>query len=469
MNPFLNPITSTSFIRDLIFDPGRLQRLTPEKIRRYRDKAFRRALIYAYKVPLYHKKYREAGIHPNDVKGIKDITKLPFIKKRDLIEHFPDGIVPTGYNKDKAHIIRTSGSTGKPLSLYIDFSTMSKFLVAYVRKLRIYNLNWRKIRFANIGNFTTNHIDLVFHEGFKSKMRPFFSFKNNLIMNGFDPIYDIIKKLDEFKPDIVLSYPATFRLLAFLKRKGHGKNINPEVALVSGSVTDEYTKSYVEDAFNCRMLNVYGSTESGMDIAFECFERIWHINYDFYHVEAIDKNMEVVSQGERGHIALTRMFGMGTPIIRYIGMDDWVTLRSYYKCPCGLHTPIIEGGVKGRISADIFLPNGRLFSAASFASMSHFVLHNLKTYKVKQFQIIQKKIDEIDILLVIDENLRDSEPAVDFIFKKLKEVYKEKTGPEININVKEVKEIKSPFGKPAPVVISHVKPEVGYEIIEARC
>ena len=228
---------------------------------------------------------------------------------------------------------------------------------------------------------------------------------------------------------------------------------------------DEYTRKYVEDAFGCPMVNIYSSAESNSDIAFECLNHTWHINYDFYHLEAIDENMELVSPGELGHVVMTRLFGKGTPIIRYTGMDDWIRLISDYKCDCGLRTPIIKGGVEGRRSTSVILPDGRIFPSASFAIIS-LILNKLKTFKVKQFQIVQKKIDEIEILIVIDEDLRNVGIPVEEIFTKIKEAYVEMCGPNVNISVKETKEIKSPPGKPLPLVISKVKMEEALKLIE---
>jgi len=61
-------------------------------------------VLYAYKVPIYKKKYKEAGIHPNDIRGIKDITKLPFISRQDLSENFPDGIISSNFNREKGQV-----------------------------------------------------------------------------------------------------------------------------------------------------------------------------------------------------------------------------------------------------------------------------------------------------------------------------------------------------------------------------
>ncbi|MCD6467883.1 MAG: phenylacetate--CoA ligase family protein [Thermoplasmata archaeon] len=467
MNPLLNPMTSIPLAINFFSAPKRLHRFSREKMEKYRDKAFRRVVEYAYTVPLYHKKYKAAGIHPSDIRGIRDIGKLPFVSKEDLIKNFPDGIIPAGCNKDGVHVVSTSGSSGKPLSIYTDFYTMVTAIGPFMRELNIFNLHWRKSKIAHIGNFGQNKIDGVVKRNVLSRVKLLYSSNNVLLLNAFDPIKEIINKLDDFKPDLITSYPATLQHLAYFKKKGFGKNINPQLINSGAEVLDEYTKRYVEEAFGCRVLNVYSSVEAGSDIAFECFEGTWHIHHDFFNLEAVDDEFEPVALGEKGHVVLTRLFGRGTPIIRYTGMEDWVTL-SEEDCNCGLKTPSIKYGVEGRISSTVFLPDGRLFPSASFVFISS-ALNELKTNMVKQFQIVQRKIDEIDILLVIDHNLKEEKgPSVDALFEKIKEVYHKKVGAGVKINVKEVEEIKSSYGKPPAIVVSHVHPKEGYRLINQK-
>jgi phenylacetate-CoA ligase len=466
MNPFLNPVTGAPFLKHFIFDAKRLYRMNPKQLEKYRDKAFRKIVRYAYSVPIYHKKYKEAGIYPDDIRGIKDITKLPFITKKDLVENFPDGIIPPNYNKDRAFVVSTSGSTGKPVSLYTDFSVFSEGVGASVRMVRSYNLHLKN-RSANIGNFTPGKADDVAYRAFFSKARFVYSSKKHISLNAFEPIKEVMKKLDEFKPDSILTYPVTYQHLAYLKNKGYGKNVNPKVLIVGGYLLDEYTRSYVEDAFGCNMYNGYGAAETSSEagVAFECAKKTWHINQDFFHVETVNENMMPLENGKIGHIVVTRFFGKATPLIRYTGLDDWVTLGDDYDCDCGLCTPIFKNGVEGRRSTSIILPDGRVFPAASFAILDP-LLNKMKTRKVKQFQIIQNKLDEVDILIIIDDDLRDTHPQIDELFDKIKKAYQDIVGSGITINVKEVKDIPSQVNKPAPLVISNLSKEEREKIID---
>jgi phenylacetate-CoA ligase len=467
MNPFINPITGFPFLKHFFLDPNRINRLNKKQIERYRDKAFRRIIKYAYSVPIYNKKYKEAGIYPNDIKGIKDITKLPFITKKDLVDNFPDGIIPANYNKNKAYTVSTSGSTGKPVTVYLDFSVFSEGVGASIRTFLMHNINWRKSKYANIGNFTPGKADDVANQAFFSKAEFAYSSKHHVSLNAFEPIKEVMRKLDDFRPDVILTYPVTFQNLAYLKKKGFGKNVNPKVLIVSGYLLDEYTRSNVEEAFGCKMYNGYGAAETSSEagVAFECMKKTWHINHDYYHVETIDENMEIVEPGKIGHIVVTRLFGKATPIIRYTGLDDWINFTDYQKCDCGLYTPTFKSGVEGRRNTSVILPDGKIFPAASIEILSP-ILKNFKTRKVKQFQIVQKKLDEIEILIVIDEDLRKTDPPTDVLFDKIKNIYENKLGSGIKINVIEVKEIHSEKNKPAQLVISNLTNEERERIID---
>ena len=278
----------------------------------------------------------------------------------------------------------------------------------------------------------------------------------------------MLDKLDSFKPDIIMSYPAILQHLAFLRRKGQGKNVSPKICWTGGAMLDEYTKKYVEDTFKTRLLNVYPSVEANGNMAFECYKGNWHVHDDFYHLEAMNDDGEILEPGARGHLVMTRLWGYATPIIRYTGMDDWVRISKDFKCDCGLCSSVVENGVEGRLRANIILPDGKVFPPGAFCFITP-VLNRLKTFKVKRFQIVQKKVTEIEVLLVIDEDLRDIGPSVEKIMEEIKKIYQQKSGPKVTINVKEVDEIK-PLEKgclkPPPIVISKVSRNQGYDVLE---
>jgi phenylacetate-CoA ligase len=467
MNPILNPHNAFPLLKSYIFDLKRLQSAPPEQIKKYKDQIFKKMVEYAYSVPVYHSIYKKHGVHPQDIRGIEDITKLPIITKDDIKNNFPDKILPTNYNKKNGHIYCTGGTTGKPLCIYTDFYTIGKGAMTSLRQLKILDVAKKNLKIAHLGNFNPYRIDLIAQEHFQKHVWFMVNKKNTLNIDISTPIKQILEKLAEFKPDVIMSYPAIYQHLAYLKRKGFGKELQPTLLWVGGAMLDAYTKKYVEDVFNCPLLNIYPSVEGGADIAFECFEGTWHVNDDFFHIEAIDEQQNLVDYGKRGHIVLTRLWGRGTPIIRYAGMDDWVRIQPPKTCSCGLTTSVIEGGVEGRKRANIILPNGKVFPPGAFCFITP-VLNNLKTFKVKQYQIIQHSIHDIQVLLVIDEDLRHVGPSVEKIKEEIKKMYQMKSGDEVTIRVDEVDEIKNEknASKPPPIVISHVQQDNGYHMLD---
>ncbi len=63
-------------------------------------------------VPYYRKKMEEKGVTPEDIQGLKDLHKLPFLTKDDLREAYPYGLLAKPL-KDCVRIQSTSGTTGR--------------------------------------------------------------------------------------------------------------------------------------------------------------------------------------------------------------------------------------------------------------------------------------------------------------------------------------------------------------------
>ena len=245
MNPFINPMTCLPFLKNYIIEPNRLIKNDKKRIKKYRDKAFKRIVKYAYTVPIYHKKYKNAGVHPDDINGIDDAHKLPFITKKDLMKSYPIGITSTNYKKRSELLASTSGSTGKPIFFYVDFSALSKAVLLQLRLFHSFNIDWKKTKYVSVGNLSEATADRVFKEGFLDKLPDFLS--KNLVsnINAFGNIKHLINELNSHRPDIIMSYPATFQQLAYFKKKNYLDNLNPKLIIASGSCLDDYAREYI--------------------------------------------------------------------------------------------------------------------------------------------------------------------------------------------------------------------------------
>ena len=63
-------------------------------------------------VPYYRKKMEEKGVAPEDIRGVEDLHKLPFLTKDDLRDAYPYGLLGMPM-ADCVRIQSTSGTTGR--------------------------------------------------------------------------------------------------------------------------------------------------------------------------------------------------------------------------------------------------------------------------------------------------------------------------------------------------------------------
>ena len=67
------------------------------------------------RVPAYARKMDEAGVRPEDIRELSDLSRLPFVTKQDMRDNYPFGL----FAVDKDELVRihaSSGTTGKPTS-----------------------------------------------------------------------------------------------------------------------------------------------------------------------------------------------------------------------------------------------------------------------------------------------------------------------------------------------------------------
>ena len=438
MNPFYNPIFLSKIAKAYLFDIQRLKKISDVKLKRYQDHQLKKMVRFAYTVPLYHDKYKKARVHPNDISVIKDLRKLPLISKEDIKQYYPDGIISSKTSRERLVEIATSGTTGKSLSIYVDMFDIVMGLFGYLRTIREYEINWRKHRLTIIGDFASHTAESGYvTKGLQPRLPFDFLFRNIQWLDTNDEPKKIIKKINRFNPDFIGGYVGMLGHLALLKEKGFGKNISPKYIAATGAVLDKTLKEFIETTFDAHLFEVYGATETG-PIAFECKQGGYHIMSDLLYLEFLKDDMPVNS-GEAGKLVVTKLFGRGTPIIRYDAINDIVSPR-YEKCNCDISGEMIQK-IFGRDDLSLLLPGGRVLLPSSFSEIYSRVLYGLKTNKLKDTRIIQHSLTKIEIQIVIDDKTRGVGPSVEEIFSLVRKGFHEKVGHEVEIIVKEVKKV----------------------------
>ena len=438
MNSFYNPIFISKVLKNYLFNIDRQRRFNDEELSKYQNKNFKKMLQFAYTVPLYHQTYKKAGIHPDDIKSIEDIKKLPTVSKYDFKNYYPDGLVSSKIKKSKLIEVTTSGTTGKSLSIYVDMVEIVNGLFGYIRFLREHDINWRKDKLTIIGDFAPHTAETGYiFKGIQSQFGKNLFFKNIQWLNTNDPPEKVMEEIDKFKPDFLGGYTGMLGHLALLKEKGFGQDVSPRIIASTGSSLSKSLKELIELTFNAKVFESYGSTESG-PIAFQCRYGKYHIMSDYVYLEFL-KDGESVESREAGKVVLTKLFGNGTPIIRYNAMND-IVAPLYEKCNCGLSGVLIDK-IYGREDISLYSLDGKILLPSSFGEIFSRILYELKTNKLTDVRVIQHSLTKIEIKVVIDEKLRNVGPSVEELFSFLIRNFKEKLGAGVEIQIKEVDKI----------------------------
>ncbi len=447
--------TVPKLIAGYLFDVNVVWRKSREEIKKLQDRRLRWVLKYAYShVPIYHEKYKKIGIYPDDISGINDIKKLPVITKDDIRENFPDGIRPRNVLPSKLQTLSTSGSTGKPITIYIDNSLIIKSIIAYIRILEAYGKKWNNTRITIIADTEYGTAGYTtFKSSLSSLLMKILHVDNIQILSISENPREMIRKIDEFNPDFLNGYPGILQVLSTLKiEEDLGMNISPDYISSSGAILDPYTRRYIMDAFGAHVFDIYESTEGG-PMAFECMKGCYHIHSDMVHLEILDEEMNQVAPGEVGRIAVTKLYGKGTPVIRYIGMGDLA--RSIEDiCSCNIHTDCI-GSIEGRKVDSIVTPDGNIIPPLSITGIPNDVMGEENYYCIRQFQVVQRDKNEMLILIVPKGDI--DRKRTERIYSKIKNRLQNKVGKYMTVRIEEVNKIPDYGNVLPPLVVSRIK------------
>ena len=96
-----------------------IETMPVEKLQALQSERLVEQVKYVYDhVEFYRNKMKEAGVEPEDIKGIEDLHKLPFVTKDDLRDQYPYGFLGVPLS-ECVRMQSTSGTTGRRVVLSI--------------------------------------------------------------------------------------------------------------------------------------------------------------------------------------------------------------------------------------------------------------------------------------------------------------------------------------------------------------
>ena len=280
-------------------------------------------------VKYYRDLMDEKGVKPEDINGIEDLHKLPFLTKADLRDAYPYGLLAKPL-EDCVRIQSTSGTTGrrvvafytqKDVDLWEDCCARAIVAVGGSNK-DVCQVAYGYGLFTggpglNGGSHRVGCLTLPMSSGNTDRQ---------------------IQFMTDLGATILCCTPSYAAYIGeTLKEKGYKPEDIPLKAGIFGAEpwTEEMRRG-IEASLGIKAYDIYGLTEtSGPGVSFECEEQTgMHINEDHFLAEIIDPDTgEVLPEGEKGELVFTSLDKEAFPLLRYRTRDICVLSRK--KCSCG--------------------------------------------------------------------------------------------------------------------------------------
>ena len=307
-----------------------IETASPEQLKAWQSERLVKQVKHVWdNVPLYRAKMEEAGVTPDDIKGVEDLHKLPFVTKDDLREGYPYGLLAKPLS-ECVRIHSTSGTTGKRVMAYYtqhDIDLWDDCCARALTAAGATNEDVCQVAYGyglftggaglNGGSHKVGCLTIPISSGNTERQIMF---------------------MQDLSATILCCTPSYAAYLGeSMKEMGLTPDQIPLKAGIFGAEAwSEEMRHDIEKILGIKAYDIYGLTElSGPGVAFECSAQSgMHINEDHFIAEIIDpETHEVLPEGSKGELVFTAITKEAFPILRYRTKDICVLKRE--KCSCG--------------------------------------------------------------------------------------------------------------------------------------
>jgi phenylacetate-CoA ligase len=277
------------------------------------------SLNHAYaNVPMYKKRFDDAGLHPDDLKSLSDLAKFPFTVKDDLRDQYPFGLFAVPREKIQ-RIHASSGTTGKATVVGYTAQDCENFADLVARSLRASGVKRGDMVHNSYGYglFTGG---LGAHHGIERLGATVIPISGGQTQRQ-------VTLINDFKPDAITVTPSyMLNILEEFQRQGlDPRQSSMKVGIFGAEPWTNSMREEIEQAFDMHAVDIYGLSEiMGPGVANECVETKdgLHVWEDHFYPEIINpETLQPVEDGERGELVFTTLTKEGIPMIRYRTKD----------------------------------------------------------------------------------------------------------------------------------------------------
>ena len=419
-----------------------IETMPRDEIKKLQNDLFVKQFHRVYEnVPYYKAKVDAAGVNPDDIQSLADISKLPFLTKDDLRDAYPEGLLAVP-KKDCVRIQSTSGTTGRRVIAFYTQKDLDLWSDCTARAI------------VSVGGSDEDVVQVCYGYGL---------FTGGPGLNdGSHKVGSLTVPMSSGNTDRQLQFMVDMQstilcctpsYASFLGETAIERGIRDKLKLKAGifgaEAWTEEMRHDIEDKLGLKAYDIYGLTEiTGPGVSFECEEQAgMHIQEDHFYAEIIDPNTgEVLPPGSKGELVFTSLDKEAFPLIRYRTKD--ICILNEEPCRCG-RTHVRMSKPMGR-SDDMLIIKG----VNVFPSQIETVL--LNEGLPPNYQIIVDRVgssDTFDVLVEMPEELfGDTVAAISKREKQIVASLKSMLGIVAKVHLVEPKSIERSEGKAVRVI-----------------
>jgi len=343
--------------------------------------------------PFYRESFARAGLTPQSLRSLADLRRFPVVEKADLRDRGAELL--NGADARRLTKRQTSGSTGIPVVVWVEPEAEDAWTAAMFR-----NMQWWKVGVGDRRLTLISRHDLTQGRWLKQ-----YCIANVVEYSAMDlteaSLARVYRWLARGGVRVLTGYPSSLTYLAqyAMAQVGRGP-FALETIVTTGEVLHDDQRALLGQAFDCPVVNEYGSSETG-PIAAECPDGRMHIAAENVIVESEDS-----AAAGLGDLLLTDLTNYAMPLIRYRIGD----LGAFGPpCSCGRGLPVLRL-LAGRTADLVILPGGR---RADFGILSG-VFDELREQGIplRQYRVVQHAVDHFEVLLAGSNQLGAAEDLV---------------------------------------------------------
>ena len=396
------------------------------------------------RVDFYRNRFDEAGLKPEDIQTLEDISKIPFTTKDDLRTTYPYGLLASDMD-EIVEVHTSSGTTGTPVVDAYTRNDMDIWSEVMARCLMMAG--------AERGDVVQNGYGYGMFTGGLGVHYGSHAIGCNTIPVGGGNTERQLQLMRDFGSTILTCTPSYSLFMAEVARDIgiDMASLKLKSGIFGAEPWSDNMRREIEEKMCLKAYDIYGLTEIiGPGVSNECSEQNGlHVNEDHFYPEIINPETgEVLPDGEKGELVFTTLTKTGTPLLRYRTRD--ITWLERGECACGRNLVRMHR-LLGRTDDMMIIRGVNVFPS----QIEHILMEIEETQPHYQITIDRGEthLDDVELRVEVEPQFfSDETKELERISRKITEAMKDKLGVNLRIKLVEPRSIERSMGKAKRVI-----------------